>query len=152
MVIYMKKIDIGKLIFYIASTFIIGCLFISKVNNNFYAELDKPFNLPSVIFPIVWTILYILISISIYRARNSRENNIIYYINMFLNSIWTLIFFGFKNFLLSFIILVLLLLDVIIMFFKFKKSDKVSAYLLIPYILWLFIAGYLNLSIYLLNK
>lgn len=147
----MKKLNIKSLIFYLASTFVIGCLFISKINNNFYSSLNKPFNLPSAVFPIVWTILYILMSISIYRVRNSKENNILYYINMVLNSIWTLIFFGYRNFLLAFIILVLMFLDVLIMTFKFKKEDSISSYLLIPYIIWLLIAGFLNFSILIMN-
>ena len=147
----MKKINIKSLLFYLISTFVIGCLFVPLTNSDFYKSINKPFTLPPVIFIIVWTILYILMSISIYRVRKNKTNNILYYINMGLNSIWTLIFFGLKNFLLSSIILILILIIVIIMFIRYRKEDKVSSNLLIPYIIWLLIAGFLNLSIYFMN-
>jgi len=140
-----------KFLLYLISTFVIGCLFVPLTNNNFYSSINKPFSLPPIVFIVVWSILYILMSISIYRVRNSKKNNILYYINIGLNSIWTLVFFGFKNFLLSFVILVFLLADVIVMLVRFRKYDTLSSNLLIPYIIWLVIAGYLNLSIYLMN-
>ena len=81
----------------------------------------------------------------------SKECNKIYFTQLIFNSIWTLIFFGFKNFLLAFIDLVILLILVIIMIYKFYKERKIAGLINIPYVGWLLIAGYLNLYIALMN-
>jgi tryptophan-rich sensory protein len=92
-------------------------------------------------------------SISVYLA-TEKENKpfIIYFRQLFLNALWTIAFFGFDLKLLGFIIIVALIILVIRMIREFYKQNKLSAYLLIPYLLWLIFAGYLNLAIYLLNR
>ncbi len=76
---------------------------------------------------------------------------IIYYIQLGVNALWSIIFFVFKWRLFSFIWIVLLVVLVILMIIRFYKIDKVAAYLQIPYLLWILFASYLNLGIYLLN-
>lgn len=153
---YMR-IDYKKLFFYIGITLLIGAIpSIFVYTSNTYETINKPpLSPPGVLFPIVWSILFILMGISIYRADYNKDNkfnpNIIYFIQLFVNALWTPIFFGLNAFLFAFIWLIILLILVIYMVYKFYYIDRLSAYLNIPYIIWLIFAGYLNLSIFLLN-
>ena len=142
--------NIKKLVFIIVFTFLIGTLpsWFIKMNLD---GLITPFNIPSIIFPIVWTILYLMMSISYYLVSNHNNTLGIYLIQLIINSIWTILFFGLNFRLLSFIWIIILFSIVLIMSLRYKKINKVSYYLLIPYLLWLLFAGYLNLSIYFLN-
>lgn len=155
----MKKIDFKRLIIITIITFLVGSLFSFFIMNNMdmFKELEKPINVPGILFPIVWSILYLLMSISCYIITKSNDKNkdnaIIWYgIQLVINSLWTLIFFGFELYLFAFIWIIILLISVIIMVSKFYNIDKKAAYLNIPYILWIIFAGYLNFGIYLLNR
>lgn len=155
----MKKIDFKKLFFYIFITILIGVLpsvFVFK-NMDTYNLLNKPaLSPPSIVFPIAWTILYILMGISIYRVMqtdNKRKNDarLIYFIQLVINALWTPIFFGFNEYFLAFLWIIMLILLVITMIITFFKIDKISSYLNIPYLLWLLFASYLNFGIFVLN-
>ena len=155
----MKKINWKRLIIIIVITFIVGSFFSFFTMNNMdtFKELKKPVNVPGVLFPIVWSILYLLMSISCYiittKDDKNKDNAIIWYgIQLIINSLWSLIFFGFSAYLFSFIWIILLLISVIIMIVKFYKIDKMASYLNIPYVLWILFAGFLNLGIYILNR
>lgn len=155
----MKKINWKRLIIIIIITFIVGSFFSFFTMNNMdtFKELKKPINVPGVLFPVVWSILYLLMSISCYiittKDDKNKDNAIIWYgIQLIINSLWSLIFFGFSAYLFSFIWIILLLAIVIIMIVKFYKIDKTAAYLNIPYVLWILFAGFLNLGIYILNR
>lgn len=151
----MKKINWKRLIVIIIITFVVGSFFSFFTMNNMdtFKELEKPINVPSILFPIVWSILYLLMSISLYIVIDKNRNSlIIYSIQLIINSLWTLIFFGFGAYLLAFIWIILLLIAIVIMIAKFYNIDKKAAYLNIPYLLWVLFAAYLNLGIYLLNK
>ncbi len=148
--------DYKKLILIIIFTILIGSFFSFFTGSSVYNEIIRPkLSPPGVVFPIAWFILYILMGISFYIVlKNSSDisNVKIYLLQLFVNSIWTLIFFGFKNFLLGFIWIILLIILVVIMIIKFYKENKVAGLLQIPYLLWLLFALYLNTSIYFLNK
>lgn len=102
--------------------------------------------IPSFVFPVVWTILYILMGISSYRVyEESGSIPKIYIIQLILNLLWSFVFFNFRLFVLAFIWLIVLFICVIKMIKEFNKIDKVSGYLQIPYAIWLIIAGILNL-------
>lgn len=122
-----------------------------------YNSLQKPFLAPpSILFPIMWTILYILMGVS-YGILEDKElidskTNVIYYSQLFVNALWSIIFFTLKWRLFAFIWIILLDILVIIMIVNFYKKNKLSGLLQILYLLWLLFASYLNLSIYLLNK
>ena len=153
------KINWKKLIIITLVTFLVGGFFSFFTMNNMdtFKELDKPINVPAVVFPIVWSILYLLMSISYYIVSNSNseykdEAKTAYIVQLIINSLWSLIFFGFEAYLLAFIWLLILLISVIIMIVNFYKVNKIAAYLQIPYVLWIIFAGYLNLGIYLLNR
>ena len=152
------KIDLKKLIFYIGITVLIGSLpsFFIKIGDTYKSFNKPPLSPPGIVFPIVWTILFILMGISIYRVMitNSNQKNearLIYFIQLILNALWTPIFFGFRNYFLGFLWIIMLIVLVITMILTFNKIDKISAYLNIPYLLWLIFALYLNFGVFLLN-
>lgn len=155
----IMRIDWKKLIIITVITFIVGTFFSFFTMNSMdtFKDLSKPINVPGVLFPIVWSILYLLMSISCYlivqsNDKDKKEGIILYAIQLVINSLWTLIFFGFGAYLLSFIWIIILLIVVIIMLAKFYNINKIAMYINIPYVLWLLFAAYLNLGIYLLNK
>ena len=119
--------------------------------------INKPsFTPPAVVFPIAWTILYILMGISSYLIYESDSKDkesalVVYIIQLIINSLWTYFFFNLKWFLFSSILVLIILLLVIIMFIKFYRINKTAAYLQIPYILWLIFAAILSYNVYLLN-
>lgn len=155
----MKKINWKQLIIVILITFIIGSFFSFFTMNSMetFNELEKPINVPSILFPIVWSILYLLMSILCYIIINSNDKRkksgvIVYGIQLVINSLWTLIFFGFEAYFLAFLWILLLILMVIYMIVLFYKINKTSGLIQIPYLLWIIFAAYLNFGIYLLNK
>lgn len=122
-----------------------------------YDTLQKPFLAPpSIAFPIIWSILYVLMGIS-YGILDSNslvdsKINSIYYLQLFVNALWSIFFFVLKWRLFAFIWILLLLLLVAIMLVRFYKKNKVAGLLQIPYLLWTIFASYLNLGVYLLNR
>lgn len=122
-----------------------------------YDMLIKPLlSPPSFIFPIAWTIIYILMGLSygILKEKSliTKKINIIYYLQLIVNALWSIFFFVFKWRLFSFIWILILIVLVIIMILEFYKQNKLAGLLQIPYLLWITFASYLNLSIYLLNN
>ena len=121
-----------------------------------YGDMVKPpLSPPSYIFPIVWTILYILMGISYFIATKDKENdkelNQIYILQLLVNFFWPIIFFVLKMYFTAFFWIILLLILVIIMIKELLKINKISGYLQIPYLMWLVFATYLNIGIFLLN-
>ena len=121
-----------------------------------YGDMVKPpLSPPSYIFPIVWTILYILMGISYFIATKDKENdkelNQIYILQLLVNFFWPIIFFVLKMYFTAFFWIILLLILVIIMIKELLKNNKISGYLQIPYFIWLLFATYLNIGIFLLN-
>ena len=121
-----------------------------------YNSLEKPpLAPPAIVFPIVWTIIYILMGISYGRLKVKELTNekidFIYYTQLVINAFWSIFFFVFKWRLFSFFWILLLIVFVIWMIIEFYKKDKVAGLLQIPYLLWILFASYLNLSFYILN-
>lgn len=122
-----------------------------------YSSLKQPpLSPPSTLFPIVWSILYILMGIS-YGILDSNllvdsGINSIYYLQLFVNALWSIFFFVFKWRFFSFLWILLLLALAVIMIVRFYRKNKTSGLLQIPYLLWILFATYLNLGVYLLNK
>ena len=150
----MKKI-LSKNAVIIGLTFLIPGIiaFITKDSFKMYNSLVRPkLSPPGVIFPIVWNILYLLMSVAVIMVKNNNEDNLkIYYIQLVLNALWTPIFFLFKLYYLALIELRVLLGIVIYMTYKFSQNNKSTLYLLVPYIAWLLFALYLNLFIAIYN-
>lgn len=118
-----------------------------------YNSLVKPpLSPPSIVFPIVWTILYVLMGISYYLLKNpGKKEKIFYFVQLGVNALWSVFFFIGKFYLFSFIWIILLDVLVIFMIGIFYQNSKISGYLQIPYLVWILFATYLNLGIYVLN-
>ena len=130
-------------------------------NMDLYSKIEQPALAPPPwLFPVVWTILYVLMGIGAalvynrkdFKPEETRNALIIYAINLALNFFWSIIFFNLEAYLFAFIWLVALWIVIIAMIISFRKVSPVAAYLQIPYLLWVTFAGYLNLAIYILNR
>ena len=156
------NINIRKLITAILLPLLVGFIsgLLSRTAMQNLTQLEKPpLAPPSILFPIVWTILYILMGISMYiisisevpsNAINNAKN--IYFYQLVVNFLWPIFFFNFGWYLFSFFWLVLLWILVFNMIRQFYAISPISALLNIPYLIWLTFAGYLNLSIWWLNR
>lgn len=160
-----KNINIVALIICIAVPLVVG--FISSMFTRdamtHFDNVNKPLlSPPGYLFPIVWTILYILMGISLYIVFNYTSSDInlmnirkvfivLFIVQLIFNFFWSIIFFGYKTYYFAFIWLILLWLIVLIMAIKVFKISAVASVLLIPYILWMSFAAYLNISIGILN-
>lgn len=156
------KIDLKKLIVSILIPLVVGGLsaLISGGGMGFYKTIEKPpLSPPGIIFPIVWTILYILMGISLYLVivkkdmyQSKTSAYLFFALQLLLNFIWSPVFFSANEYLAAFIILILLWLSIIGMIVTFFRISKLAGLLQIPYLIWVTFAGYLNFAIYLLNK
>ena len=122
-----------------------------------YEALVKPPLAPSgIVFPIVWSILYILMGVSYAYLSTTNSNTeatkTSYYLQLFVNLLWPIIFFILKWRLIAFIWIILLLLLVINMIYQFYQANKAAGLIQIPYLVWVIFATYLNLFFYLLNR
>ncbi len=132
-------------------TLIFGSLASSNTGtDSWYQGLIKSsLNPPGYIFGIVWPILYLLMGITAWRTYNTIRN--LFYIQLFLNAIWSWLFFAFHLPLISLIDIYLLIFINIKILFMILKEDRLAVFLYAPYILWLFFASYLNLFIVINN-
>ena len=130
-------------------------------NMDLYSEITRPpLSPPSILFPIVWTVLYILMGIGAAMVWNNRSRDLpaaksairIYAIQLAVNLFWSLIFFNLRAFLLAFIWLLLLWMLIVMMISRFSLISVTAGKLQIPYLIWVTFAGYLNLAIYFLNR
>ena len=124
-----------------------------------YSAVEKPaLTPPEIVFPIVWTILYALMAVSAARVWLTEESEEkdkglkLYVVQLGMNFLWSILFFNFQAYSLSFFWLLGLLSVIVLMTLTFYKSDRIAAYLQIPYILWVSFAGYLNFMVWLLNR
>lgn len=120
-----------------------------------YTELVKPpLAPPKIFFPIAWSVIYLLMGISyyLYRKEFSDKKTIqLYYAQLIVNLLWSIIFFVFKLRLLAIAWILVLDILVIILIKRFFETKKISTYLNIPYLLWILFATYLTIGIYILN-
>ena len=138
---------------------LLGSLFTFSAIPTWYATLDKPFfNPPNYLFGPVWTTLYTLMGISAYliyrRYQFGKKAKLfwqVYWAQLILNSLWSILFFGFKNLGLALIEIGALWYFIIRTIQESSKLNKAASYLLYPYIAWVSFAALLNLAIYLLN-
>jgi len=146
-----------KNLFYLFFPLVCGTL-IGLLTSSFidYNTLVKPpLSPPGYIFGIVWPILYLLMGISYYLLKkdnyDTQKESIIYYTQLTVNLLWSIFFFVLKWRLFTVFFTILLLGLVIYMIILFYKKNKVSAYLNIPYLIWLIFATYLSIGVYILN-
>lgn len=153
------KINFKRLIIALAIPLAVGGIsaFLTMDAMKQYSKFNQPpLSPPIVLFPIVWTVLYILMGIGSYLVYESdckaKESALsVYAVQLAVNFVWPFLFFELNAFLVAFLWLVLLWILVLVTIVRFYSCNKTAAYLQIPYILWLTFAGYLNFGVYLLN-
>jgi len=144
-------------LFYLFFPLLIGGIvgFIISGNIDYQNLVKPPFAPPKIVFPIAWSIIYLLMGISYFvLKRNTRDTNDeskVYYLQLFINALWSIIFFVLKWRFISVIWIILLDVIVIYMFKLFYNKVKLSAYLNLLYIIWILFATYLTIGIYILN-
>ena len=151
----MKKNEIGKLLFNVFTPLLLGMIisFLYRDNFSFVQNLNRTFVVPSFVFPIVWSILYVLMGIYYHfldKETNNDKFKTIYWISLFVNLMFTPILFGINNLVLATIDVAILLGLIIYLFVISMLQKKKYGYLLIPYLIWLLAA--LTLMIDLLIK
>ena len=137
----------------------IGAIFTMDSIPTWYAALNKPsFNPPNNVFGPVWTILYVMMGISMFliwkeglKNKDVKNAFIFFIIQLILNSLWSVVFFGAHSVFGGLIIIVLLWLAVLYCIISFRKISRVASILLIPYLLWITFATLLNYYILILN-
>ena len=155
------KTNIVALIFSILLAQGVGFLsgFLSMTSSSTYENFNKPsFSPPGWVFPIVWTILFFLMAVAAYRIWMKGKSGedvtkalLLYGTQLFLNFLWSIIFFRFRLYAIAFLELLILLVFILLTTFEFFDIDKTAAYLMIPYIAWVSFAGVLNYTIWMLN-
>tara|TARA_B100000963_G_scaffold173864_1_gene151225 strand:- start:113 stop:580 length:468 start_codon:yes stop_codon:yes gene_type:complete len=155
----MLKNKIVTFILFLIITFsvsLIGGLATVTFKEPWYSLLNKPFfNPPDWVFGPVWTSLYLLMTISIWmywHSKNKEMNTVyIYFIHLFFNATWSIVFFVFHNMVFALLVLIVLIAFIINLIISYKRVTMMSAYLMIPYLLWCCFALILNSSLIILN-
>ncbi len=157
----MKKTNITDLLIFVIATELVGALsgILAGRSFAFYKELTQPpFAPPGWVFPVVWTVLYALMGISaylVYAAEASPTKKgaayIIYAAQLFVNFLWSIVFFRFRLLGLSVAVILLLLVLIVFMLLIFRKIRPLAALINIPYLLWVLFASYLNIGVLVLN-
>lgn len=154
--------NLKSLIGSVALPLVVGvtaALFTSNAMRDFAVLNQPPLSPPAWLFPVVWTILYILMGISAYLIKTSDGNPediskalTLYYYQLIVNFLWSIFFFNFQWYFFSFIWILLLWILIILMIRSFDKISKAAAYLNLPYLLWVTFAAYLNFGVWWLNR
>lgn len=144
-------------IYYLFLPVVLGSIvgFIISGSIDYNSLVKPPLAPPSFLFPVMWTIIYILMGISYYILKKNEEDlgivSVVYYIQLFVNLFWSIIFFVFKLRLLAVFWIILLDILVIVMVYWFYNRKRISGYLNLLYMGWILFATYLTIGIYWLN-
>lgn len=150
-----------------AAVFILVCLSAGIIGSFYtypaipvwYAGLNKPFfSPPNWIFGPVWTILYVMMGISAYMIWKKRKESLeaakglsIFALQLILNTMWSVVFFGFRDPFFAFLLIIVLWSAILLTIFQFRKLSVNAALLLGPYIIWVTFAALLNAAVWLMN-
>lgn len=155
------KIKWKELIISVAIPLAVGGIsgFLNRNSMKGFESLNQPpLSPPGWLFPVVWTILYTLMGIASYliytsyAPKQKKKNALtVYGVQLFFNFVWSFLFFSFGLYTFAFVWIVILWALIILTTVLFSKISKPAAYLMIPYILWVTFAAYLNLGIAILN-
>jgi benzodiazapine receptor len=159
----MKVKDIWKLVVSIVASLAagaIGSIFTQQAIPTWYATLEKPaFNPPNWLFMPVWTLLYIMMGVAAFMVwRKGLENRqvrialIVFLVQLVLNALWSVVFFGLESPLFGLVVIAALWVAILFTVLKFYKISLAAGVLLLPYLLWVTFAAVLNGSIWLLNR
>ncbi len=144
-------------LFYLFFPLLVGGIiaFLIKDSIDYTSLVRPPLAPPKILFPIAWTIIYLLMGISYYLYKKEYEEksgiDISYYFQLFVNALWSIIFFLWKARFIAVLWIILLDVLVILLLYFFYQKKKISTYLNIPYLLWILFATYLTIGIYVLN-
>lgn len=131
---------------------VIGSFFTTSAIPSWYEGLNKPFfSPPNWVFAPVWTLLYILMGISLYLVWLKNKVPLVFWVQLILNASWSIVFFGLRSPFLALINIVVLWVAIVLTIVAFNKINKLASKLLMPYLLWVSFASLLNLAIVLLN-
>lgn len=157
----MRKISVGTLIFALFIPLLVGAVSaaLSRKGMLLYGDMQKPpLSPPPWVFSVAWTILYLMMGFASYYIIVSETDMrakamalVIYSIQLAMNFMWSIFFFNMGALLFSFVWLIIMWGMVILCAFRFFNISRVASFLLIPYILWLTFAAYLNMGSYILN-
>lgn len=155
----IRTIKLKKILLYLAATFAFGVIgaLLGGGTGQIYTSLNKPpLSPPGIVFPIVWSILYLLMGIGAYFLSNEKNPKSsfllkIYWVQLILNALWPLIFWRLRAYEFAAVIIVALIILVVILTIGSFKINKLSAILFLPYIVWLLFTLYLNIGIAVLN-
>ena len=157
----MKKHKTAVYLFWILMTEAVGGLagWLIKDGVSYYkSQVNKPvFSPPSVVFPIVWALLYGLMGIGVSRVvlspgSKARTDGIqLYLIQLAVNFAWSIVFFNLRVYGAALAVLLLLLVLILWMILRFRAADRIAAGLQIPYAVWVLFAAFLNAGVLLLN-
>jgi tryptophan-rich sensory protein len=154
----LKNKFLSLILFFIItfSASFIGGLATISYKEPWYSQLVKSsYNPPDWIFAPVWTTLYLMMTFAIWLFWLSKKRDMntiyIYFIHILFNTTWSVIFFAFHNILLALINLMILIWLIVVLILRYRRVNNVSAYLMIPYLLWSCYALFLNLNLLILN-
>lgn len=159
-IFYMKKINWFQLIVIVLVTELIGMLgnlFSGKAGQIYTSFVKPPLSPPGWLFGVIWPILYLLMGIAAYIIYQTpptperKKATTLYWVQLFVNFLWPIIFFRFKWYWISVAVIILLDVLVLITTIRFYKIKKAAGYLMIPYLIWILFATYLNIGIAVLN-
>lgn len=151
----MKKV-ISSLFYLFLPLFLGGIVaFLIKDSIDYTSLVRPPLAPPKILFPISWTLIYLLMGISYYLYKKEYKENgivdVVYYLQLFVNALWSIIFFLWKARFIAILWIVALDFLALFLIYCFLQRKKISAYLNIPYLLWILFATYLTIGIYVLN-
>ena len=138
----------------------IGSFFTRTEITQWYAFLKKPiFTPPGWVFAPVWTALFFLMAVSLYlvwrrglRIEKERMAFGLFIIHLIFNAFWSIVFFGFHEIFFALIVIIVLWIMIYSLIFQFYRINKFACYLLVPYLVWVSYASFLNFSLWLLNR
>lgn len=159
----MTKVKILPLVISVGVCFLaagIGSVFTTSAIDTWYTTLQKPvFSPPNWIFGPVWTLLYLMMGISLYTFWNKktptnekRQGFSLFFVQLTLNVLWSILFFGLKSPIAALIGIIFLWFAIYLTIRKFLEASKLAGWLLIPYLVWVSFATILNLAIVFLNR
>ena len=155
----MLKNKFLSFIFFLTITFsasFIGAFITINYKEPWYSQIIKSnYNPPDWVFAPVWTSLYLMMTFAIWifwHCKNKDTNTIyIYFLHIIVNTTWSIVFFGFHQIFLALLNLIIIIIFIIYLMWLYKKLNKLSFYLMLPYLLWSSYALVLNFSIMILN-
>lgn len=157
--------EYGLMAIYLIATLAVGMLsgFLIRDAQSTYMALNQPpLSPPPIVFPIVWTVLYVLMALAAFRTHRALKQSgelsrvrylvFLYTLQLAMNAIWPQIFFHSDKYLFAFIWLLILLAVLIALQVLYYRVDKIACWMMLPYVLWTLFAGYLTMGVYLLNR